>query len=121
VGANGGMLSKHSVGVYSTRPVDRWQPLDCAKAQAAIDALPAPGFIQAPEGIGVIESYTVIPGQPTATAIVLARLQQTGARFCAASEPGAGTGEQMLAEDPLGAEIVVTPGERGNRFRLASG
>ena len=42
VGANGGIMSKYSAGVYSTTPAP-WRPDSSADLQAEIDGWPAPG------------------------------------------------------------------------------
>ena len=57
VGANGGFLSKYSVGVYSTvqKP---WRGADSSEIQARIDAAPAPTLAPG-EGRGTVETYTV--------------------------------------------------------------
>lgn len=62
--ANGWFLTKQSVGIYSTRPVEgRWTREDPSVIQARIDALPHPEIIERPEGRGRIETYTVVHGR----------------------------------------------------------
>ncbi|MDP9793502.1 acetyl-CoA C-acetyltransferase [Catenuloplanes nepalensis] len=65
VGANGGFLSKYSVGVYSTVPAP-WRANGSATIQAGLDAVPA-GPRPGPPGV---ETYTRKPGQD---AVVVAR------------------------------------------------
>lgn len=64
VTANGWFLTKQSTGVYSTqapcRPFERQDP---AVIQGQIDALPRPIVIEAPQGRGKIETYTVVHGR----------------------------------------------------------
>ena len=64
VTANGGYLSKHSAGIYSTTPVNKpWERVAPATYQAQIDALASPELIQLPHGSGTIETYTVAYGR----------------------------------------------------------
>ena len=79
VTANGGYLSKHAAGIWSTEPVssDReWQREDRADYQPRIDSLPHPPFTETPSGEGELETWTVTfdrNGDPTA-AIIIGRL-----------------------------------------------
>jgi acetyl-CoA C-acetyltransferase len=60
VTANGWFLTKQSVGLYSTKPVeDEWAREDPKAIQAEIDALPHPVIVEHPEGRATIETYTV--------------------------------------------------------------
>ena len=72
VGANGGVLSKYSAGVYCTTPV-AWTPDHSAGLQAEIDSWPAPGQAQHADGWATIETYTVkhsrtVPGPGSSSA-----------------------------------------------------
>ncbi|GAA2797981.1 acetyl-CoA acetyltransferase [Mycolicibacterium pallens] len=118
VGANGGIMSKYSVGVYSTTPVD-WTPDRSKELQADIAALPKVPVTRNANGAGVIETYSVRYDWPERTGIIIGRLDADGSRFMAIS-----TDEALVAlmsdGDPLGAAITVTAGEDGkNRAVLA--
>ncbi|APE18494.1 acetyl-CoA acetyltransferase [Mycobacterium sp. WY10] len=118
VGANGGIMSKYSVGVYSTTPVD-WTPDRSKELQADIAALPNVPVTRNANGAGVIETYSVRYDWPERTGIIIGRLDADGSRFMAIS-----TDEALVAlmsdGDPLGAAITVTAGEDGkNRAVLA--
>ena len=64
VTANGGYLSKHSAGIYSTTPVTQaWQRPAPSTYQAQIENLSAPPLVQAPHGKAQIETYTVTFGR----------------------------------------------------------
>ena len=56
--ANGGFLTKHAFGVYSTEPPE--QPFQHADLQAEIDALPKREAVVDHEGEVTIEAYTVM-------------------------------------------------------------
>lgn len=54
--ANGGYLTKHSIGVYGTTPSDtefRWEDV-----QSEVDRQPARTAVEAWEGVGTIETWT---------------------------------------------------------------
>lgn len=120
IGANGGFLSKYSVGIYSTLPAE-FKICDSKPLQEKIDAVPAPTLATAPNGSATIETYTVIygkDGQP-ASGIVIGRLHDN-ARFIASTNDGdSATLQKMTMNDPLGAAIVVSAGEKTNRFVFA--
>ena len=60
VTANGGFLTKHAFGIYSTQPPSRpYRHEDC---QAAVDALPMREVTEDYSGPAVIEGYTVMYG-----------------------------------------------------------
>lgn len=117
IGANGGLLSKHSVGIYSTTPTV-WRRCDSSLLQAEIDGLPAPAFTYTPHGFGIIESYTVVHGkQGPADGIVVGRLEGSGERFVACTAEGDGeTLQWMVDQDPIGQRIFVKAQGFGNRF-----
>lgn len=62
--ANGWFLTKQSVGIYSTKPVEGcWERQSPSVIQAQIDALPHPEIVEKPEGSARIETYTVVHGR----------------------------------------------------------
>ncbi len=118
VGANGGVMSKYSVGVYSTEPAD-WVA-DRGKAlQADIAALPKVPVTRNADGRATIETYSVRYDWPVRTGIIIGRLESDDSRFLAITED-----EDLVAlmsdGDPLGAQIAVKSTEDGiNRASLA--
>ena len=111
VGANGGVMSKYSAGVYSTTPVD-WTP-DRGKAlQADIAALPKVAVTRNADGPGVIETYSVRYDWPERTGVIIGRLRADDSRFMALTTD-ADLVALMSDGDPLGASIVVKSGEDG--------
>ena len=86
VGANGGVMSKYSVGVYSTAPAP-WTPDRSAELQAVVDGWPAPEQAQHADGWATIESYTVTQGRDGSRAgVVIGRLKAGGQRFVASGD-----------------------------------
>lgn len=118
VGANGGVLSKYSVGVYSTRPMD-WNPGETDAQQAQIDAQPGVSAVLNAEGTAQVETYTLEydrNGTPS-KGIVIGRLSQGGERFVAATGKGdTSTLRDMHDTDPLGRAIRVRAVGGVNRF-----
>ncbi|MCL2735171.1 MAG: acetyl-CoA acetyltransferase [Propionibacteriaceae bacterium] len=116
VGANGGIMSKYSAGVYSTTPCP-WRPDDSADLQALVDAPAATPQVTRANGWATIETYTVTydrEGRPTG--IVVGRLDATGQRFLATGVPGDHTIIEVLEqEQPIGARVWVVNTGPGNR------
>jgi len=87
----GWFATKHSAGVYSSRPPEGdWRRTDPAVDQREIDAAKGPQFIEQAEGDATVETYTVIfnrEGEPE-QGIVIGRLgNDSSARFIANTPP----------------------------------
>jgi acetyl-CoA C-acetyltransferase len=117
VGANGGIMSKYSVGIYSTLPVD-WRADRSAALNEEIAALSTVSVKKTVDGPATVETYSVRYDWPVRTGIIVGRLDADGSRFMATTEDEDLVG-LMSDGDPLGAHIVVTSTEHGNRARLA--
>ncbi|AZG48710.1 acetyl-CoA acetyltransferase [Gordonia insulae] len=117
--ANGGIISKTSVGVYSARPVD-WHPGDSAGVQETLDAAPTVRPRDHADGPATLETYTVVPGKDgSRKGIVLGRLAD-GSRFVANVEHDDDEMFDLLAsEDPIGTAIYVRSSARGNRAHVS--
>nr|WP_090277426.1 acetyl-CoA acetyltransferase [Mycolicibacterium komanii]CRL71892.1 acetyl-CoA acetyltransferase [Mycolicibacterium komanii] len=117
VGANGGTMSKYSVGIYSTLPTD-WRTDDSERLSADVATLPAVPVTERPEGRATIETYSVRYDWPVRTGIIVGRLDSDNSRFLAVSED-----EELVAlmsdGDPLGVAITVRPDGKVNRASLA--
>lgn len=118
VGANGGIMSKYSVGIYSTEPVD-WRTDRSKVLNEEIAALPKVSVTRNPEGAATIETYSVRYDWPTRTGIIVGRLDADNSRFMATTED-----EDLVVlmsdGDPLGVAITVRSTEHGNRAVLRS-
>lgn len=116
VGANGGIMSKYSVGIYSGVPVE-WKPDDSAYLCAEVAARPAVHVTEQANGTGTIETYSVRYDWPVPTGIVVGRLDADDSRFLALSEDS-----DLLAllthGEPIGAPITVWHNGNGNRASL---
>lgn len=116
VTANGGLLSKQSVGVYSVAPgSNTWRRTDPAIDQAALDAIAMPRIEEAPAGPARIETYTVICQRGTpARGVIVGRLlaeEAGGARFLANTPTDRPDILDWLMRgdpEPVGAEGIVS-------------
>ena len=119
VGANGGILSKYSVGVYSTTP-GNWAADRSRKLQDEISGWPKTPVTEHPDGLARIETYTVRNDGGRRTGVIFGRLESDGSRFLANTVDG---GDELLAlltdDDPIGARISVRSFDYGNRVALA--
>lgn len=117
VGANGGFLSKYSVGVYSTEPRE-FSTCDNQLLQRKIDQLPSPTVTETPNGEATIETYTVVyhKGAP-AFALIIGRLADSNERFLAMThKEDRTTLDQLLSADPIGKSVYVQASAEANRF-----
>lgn len=107
VTANGGYLTKHSFGVYSTTPANDWMRDDPRIYQAQVDAIKGPALTENPDGEGYIEAFTVMhdKGVPQ-PATIIGRLDSS-VRFLA-----------RLTDDP--ATLIDVP-VIGRRVRVSTG
>ena len=107
VGANGGYLSKHAVGIYANIPAEFPEAVPEFKAPEVVEV------VSDPEPDGVIESYTFQPQKGTARAVVVGRQVSDGRRWVAVADPEDGELLDWFKQaDPLGEQVVVTAGER---------
>lgn len=118
VAANGGYLSKYSVGIYSTRPSD-WRGFDSADLQAQIEAWPAPPLAPEDATEGTVETFTIDYGRDPPAGILVCRTA-AGERFAASVEDPTLV-QQMIDGDPLSAEVRCEIGDDGRRLAVRIG
>ena len=115
VGANGGILSKYSVGVYSTAPAP-WRPDRSAQAQERVANWPTEAVTEKADGAATVETYTVRRDDGRPIGIVIGRLDD-GSRFLSTTED-----DELIAllidGDPLGHRVRVRSFDYGNRCFL---
>jgi acetyl-CoA C-acetyltransferase len=116
VGANGGILSKYSVGIYTTTPT-AWKTDRSRQLQAEIDAQPVEAVTENAEGRGTVETYTVRRDNGRLTGIIIGRLGADNSRFLATTED-----DDLIAllteGEPLGRSVTVRSFDYGNRCSL---
>jgi acetyl-CoA C-acetyltransferase len=114
--ANGWFLTKQSVGIYSTKPVEgKWERQPPSVIQARIDALPHPQIVEKPQGPATIETYTVVHGREgVRMGIVIGRDDQ-GRRFVAQTPDDAEVLRDLESREGVGRTGVVGPHPDGVR------
>lgn len=106
---NGWYLTKQSTGVYSTTRPDRpFEREDPAVLQRQIDALPHPEVIEAPQGRGVVETYTVAHKREGPFMAIIVGRDADGRRFVANAPQDASLLAAMEASEQVGRPGVVT-------------
>lgn len=121
VGANGGFISKHCIGLYAAAPpAAGWREADQAALAAKVMAQSSPEVALHADGRARIESYGVEFGRTgPLRGFIVGRLED-GRRFVGATDrKDEKTVQELLAEDPLGREVYVTSKGPGNRFTFA--
>ncbi|WP_041939569.1 MULTISPECIES: acetyl-CoA acetyltransferase [Frankia] len=120
VGANGGSLSKYSVGIYTTTPTP-WRPDHSATLQAEIDSWEPVAVATRADGPATIETFTITHGRDgQRTGIIVGRLDRDGRRFLATTTRGDTDLLDLLAgESPFGEQIFVRATADGNRAAVS--
>lgn len=117
--ALGWYITKHSIGIYSTRPFEgEWKREAPSIAQAEIDARPHPEVELKPEGRGTVESYTVLHGRGgPEKGVVVGRLENRE-RFLAHTPDDPGLWAVMMGEEMVGRTGRVSAREPTHLFLL---
>ncbi|HWU81833.1 MAG TPA: acetyl-CoA acetyltransferase, partial [Caulobacter sp.] len=114
--ANGWFLTKQSVGIYSTKPIEgRWERQSPAVIQSKIEVLPHPEIVERPEGRATIETYTVVHGREgVRMGIVIGRDDQNR-RFVAQTPDDAAVLHDLESREGVGRTGSVGPHPDGVR------
>jgi len=113
-------LSKHGVGAYRSGPCpEAWKRVDKGPFFRELEALEAPEIVEAPEGEGTVETYTVgYQGGEPGYGFVIGRMPG-GARFLARVEDDPDTLAVMTTEEVIGRKGKVRQSPAGtNLFSL---
>jgi len=117
VTANGWYLTKQSTGIYSTaapgKPFEREDP---SVLQRQIDSLPHPEIVEALQGRGVIETYTVVHKREGPFLGIVVGRDANGRRFVANTPNDPGTLAAMEASEQIGRTGAVTQAGQLNLF-----
>ena len=119
VTANGGYITKHAVGVYSSvAPESGWDSSRRTSVQAELDAQPHPVLDTAPRGRGVVEGHALRfeQGEPSG-ALIVGRLDN-GKRFVAHTRKDPELLESLVGADAVGRVGRVSPGDDKNLFEF---
>ncbi len=108
--ANGGLVTKEAVGIYSTmRPEKSFVRESASLIQDQIDRMPKQELDHEPRGEAVIETYAVLHGKSGPERCVLfGKLVSTGARFLANTPGDAQTLATMQSSEGLGLRGQVS-------------
>jgi acetyl-CoA C-acetyltransferase len=110
ISANGGYITKHALGLYSTEPPGDGRGFRWADVQDEVDALGAREACESPDGPGTIESW-VVPydrdGAPERA--IAACLLDDGRRAWATSSDGAVVAELLSGAEQVGRTVKLTP------------
>lgn len=112
VAANGGFLSKYSVGVYSTAARE-FKPFDSKPLQDEINAWPAPAIDQDYRGEAAVETYTIDYAGPAPQGTVVARTPSNARVVAMTSKDDQTLVNEMIAKDPLKRRVTLGSGEEG--------
>jgi len=112
VGANGGFLSKYSVGVYSTKRAD-WTGFDSAPLQAEINGWAAPVLNDHFAGEAAIETYTIDYSGPAPRGVVLARTPANERVVAAVPAEDEAMVKRLITEEPLGGRVTTAQADKG--------
>jgi len=106
--ANGGYLTKHAFGIYSTRPpasgAFQWR-----STQDEVDACPTRGYEHEPEGDVTIETYTVMHDRDGAPEVGLAAVLLADGRRAWGTTTDAATMVGMMKDEPIGQTARISP------------
>ncbi len=109
VHGNGGYATKHACAVYGSTPPA--QPFRCESVQPLIDRYPTRRVDEAPRGVGVTESFTVLHGRDGPERAMLTAIMPDGRRALATSDDP-DVMAAMLVEEYVGRQVGLEPGGR---------
>ncbi|HVP83181.1 MAG TPA: acetyl-CoA acetyltransferase [Rhizomicrobium sp.] len=117
---NGWYVTKHSAGIYSTKPTEGdWQREDPKSYQIEIDSMPRPNVTQKPNGNAKVETYSVITDRKGKRfGLIVGRLDNNS-RFLANTPDDDATLDRMMREEMIGREGQVSVEGPHNLFRFA--
>ncbi|MBX9640026.1 MAG: acetyl-CoA acetyltransferase [Mycobacteriaceae bacterium] len=105
--ANGGYLTKHSFGIYSTGPPPNPGEFRCEDVQSAVDREPTTVGLVEWEGVGTVEAWTTPfdrDGQPE-KAFLAVRTPDDARALAVITDPAAATA--TVRDDIAGAKVAV--------------
>jgi len=116
VGANGGFITKHCVGIYSAEPHD-WQEADKSALKARVDAQNSPEVTYYADGRARIKGYSVEFGRKGPKRAYIIGELEDGCSFMGVTGRGdMETVQEILDADPIDKPVYVTSKGPGNRF-----
>ena len=116
--ANGGYLTKHATGIYSTVATEgKWVRENPAAYQKEIDAMESPAFTESPNGEASVETYTVCFGRGgPERGILIGRLKDSSVRFVANTPADSATLNDLIENEGLNRSGIVHSEDGMNTF-----
>jgi len=116
VGANGGFITKHCVGVYG-RKAGAWNLADKAALKAKVDSQAQPDVAYFADGRASIEGYSVEYGRKgPKRGYIIGRLEDSRTFIGSTDRADMETIQHLIDNDPIGEPVYVTSKGPGNRF-----
>lgn len=118
IAANGGYLSKHSIGLYGCELKGAWQPRSSANEKREAKQASGINVIEQGSGEATIESYAAVysRGEP-AGGYIVARLSSPDDRCLAVADPDDAAASALLFEaEPFGRPVTVSHRDGINYF-----
>ncbi len=118
VTANGGLVTKQAVGVFSTTPPSKpFEYEDPSVIQKEIDRIPRAAFTATPLGEATIETYAVLHGKNgPESGVLFGRLRMTGERFVANTPRDVATLSALQQVEGIGLAGTVSQVDGRNVF-----
>lgn len=115
--ANGWFVTKHAMGIYSTKPIEGpWERESPADYQQAILDQPHRAFTEDPQGPATIETYTVLHGRKGVEGGLVIGQLADGTRFLAQTPSDDETLSKLMQIDALGMPGTVHKVDGVNTF-----
>ena len=118
--ANGGIMNKHSVGVYGAKaPTTPWHVADRASVDASTQAVSVPNIVDRANGEAKIETYSASYKKgESIRALVISRLLENDARCMALVPTDDRDTLSALEKEAIGCVGKVTNTGKINHFTL---
>jgi acetyl-CoA C-acetyltransferase len=117
---NGWYVTKHSAGIYSTKPTEgQWRREDPKSYQRELDRTPHPESIEQPNGRAIVETYTIVTDRKGKRFSIVIGRDEQNRRFLAHTPDDDATLDRMMHEEMLGRAGEVTAGSPTNLFRFS--
>jgi len=121
VAANGGYLSKHSVGVYSRSLAGDWVPRSSAAERRTAKTPTSVSVTEVANGAATIESCAAVYARGAASGgFIVGRLDSNDQRFLAVVQADDAQAQELLFSDaPIGRAVAVRHLDGMNTFSAA--
>ncbi len=112
--ANGGYLSKHSVGIYSNFLAKQWMPSIPCKTLPKSKLV----VVEVAEGIGIIESYSVSYNRSKISGGFIIGRSENGNRFLAKPSRESTSYDFLCNGNPIGKKVLIKNNDGYNFFTV---